>query len=447
MTETVKVGPISGFPEWLPNRRLAEQRLIARIQAHYEMYGFTPLQTPAVERLDVLTAKSGMKRQIFTLGKPDEGDNEAELGLRFDLTVPLARYVVQHAAELTFPFRRYQIDKVWRGERPQRGRFREFYQCDIDIIGRNTLDPIHDAEVACVINSTFEGLQLPPFQIHISNRRILGDLLWSLRCEPRQLASVLRAIDKSHRQGEEQTRSALAEEGVRPEQMTPILELIGCQSTADAKTVLMTAKSSLTGLEELEQLLKHAESLGMPAERLRPDFTIARGLDYYTSTVYETFIAGKENWGSVCSGGRYEDLAGFFSTQKYPGVGVSIGLSRLLDLLVGSDSLPSDAQTPTQVLVTMQDRNRYMAEYLGIGHGLRREGIPTEVYLEPGPLRDQIGYASAKGIPFAVIAGGNELEHLNVLVKDLRRKSQVVVTKDALATYLKTKLREADANL
>jgi histidyl-tRNA synthetase len=444
---TIQVGPISGFPEWLPEGRLAEQRAIARIQASYELYGFTPLQTPAVERLDVLTAKGGMKRQIFTLGKPEEGDHEAELGLRFDLTVPLARYVVQHAAELTFPFRRYQIDKVWRGERAQRGRFREFYQCDIDIIGRNTLDPIHDAEVACVINSTFEALKIPEFQIHLSNRRILGDLLSSLQCEPRQLVSVLRAIDKSHRQGEEQTRRALAGEGVRPEQMTPILELIGCHSVADARMVLTTAKSSLAGLEELEQLLKHAESLGMPAGRLRPDFTIARGLDYYTSTVYETFIAGKETWGSICSGGRYEDLAGFFSTQKYPGVGVSIGLSRLLDLLVGSDSVTLDAQSPTQVLVTMLDRQKHMADYLGIGHSLRGAGIATEVYLEPKPLRDQIGYASTKGIPFAVIAGGNELEHHNVLVKDLRRRSQEVVTLAAMAQYIETKLRETHAQL
>lgn len=444
--EKIKVGPISGFPEWLPNRRLAEQRLIAAIQECYELYGFTPIQTPAVERLEVLTAKGGMKRQIYTLGKPDEDDQEAELGLRFDLTVPLARYVVQHSEELTFPFRRYHIDKVWRGERSQRGRFREFYQCDIDIIGRTTLDPIHDAEIPCVINATLEALRLPEFHIHVSNRRILGDLLTAIGCEPGQLVPVLRAIDKSQRQGKDQTRVALVEEGVRQEQVTPIMDFIGCKQVADARKVLSTARASMAGLDEMDRLLKNAESLGMPPDRIRPDFTIARGLDYYTSTVYETFIAGKENWGSVCSGGRYDDLAGFFSRQKYPGVGVSIGLSRLLDLLVESEYLNIESQTPTKVLVTMQDRAKYMSDYLGIANFLRRNGIPTEVYLEPGALRDQIGYASTKGIPFAVIAGGSELEHDNVTVKDLRHHSQESVTCDSLAEYIKSKL-QADAKV
>lgn len=335
MSEKVKVGPISGFPEWLPDMRLAEQKLIRTIQEQYELYGFSPIQTPVVERLDVLLAKGGMHRQIYSLGKPDEDDQKADLGLRFDLTVPLARYVVQHAEELVFPFRRYQIDKVWRGERSQRGRFREFYQCDVDIIGRGNLDPIHDAEIPCVINSTFESLRLPEFCVHVSNRKILIDLLKSQGHSEELFVRVLRAIDKTNRQGIEQTKEALREEGISSAQtVSMITDLIQCRTVDEAKEMLRKANVPLTGAEELSQLLLNAQALGMPEHRMRPDFTIARGLDYYTGHVYETFITGKEEWGSVCSGGRYDDLASYFSTQKYPGVGVSIGLSRLFSVVV-----------------------------------------------------------------------------------------------------------------
>lgn len=441
MAEKVKVGPISGFPEWLPNMRLAEQRFIATIQEQYELYGFAPLQTPAAERLDVLTAKGGMQRQIYSLGKPDEDDQKAELGLRFDLTVPLARYVVQHAEELVFPFRRYQIEKVWRGERSQRGRFREFYQCDVDIIGRGSLDIIHDAEIPCVINSTFEALRLPEFRIHISNRRILADLLKCQECRPEQLVNVLRAIDKSQRQGIDQTRSALKEEGIGEPMIGPIIDLIGCETLGDAKRVLELAKAPLSGVEELERILTNAKALGMPGNRIRPDFTIARGLDYYTSTVYETFIIGKEDWGSVCSGGRYDDLATYFTNQKYPGVGISIGLSRLFSLLVEAEFVDVKAQTPTKVLVTTQNRDAYMLDYLGIANTLRKEGIATEVYLDPHSLREQIGYASSKGIPMAIIAGSDEMDHDVVLVKDLQHHSQEKVTCDSMVRYIRSKLK------
>jgi histidyl-tRNA synthetase len=447
MPRTLKVGTISGFPEWLPNARLAEQRVISTIQQQYELYGFTPIQTPAAERLDVLTAKGGMQRQIYTLGKPDEDDQKADVGLRFDLTVPLARYVVQHADELVFPFRRYQIDKVWRGEKSQRGRYREFYQCDVDIVGRGKLDNIHDAEIPCVINSTFEALRLPEFRIHVSNRKILADLLRRYGCPTGQMAAVLRAVDKSHRQGIDHTRAALLEERVPEGLIGPVTDLIRCDTLPEARKVLAAAGASLEGVEELDKILTNAKALGMPDARIRPDFTIARGLDYYTGTVYETFVAGKEDWGSVCSGGRYDDLASFFSTQKYPGVGISVGLSRLFSLLVEAEYVDVKARTPTKVLVTTQNRDAYMLDYLGIAKTLRAEGVPTEVYLDADPLRDQIGYASSQGIPLAIIAGGSEVEHDVVLVRDLLHRTQETVTGDGMVKYIREKLRAKAVSL
>jgi histidyl-tRNA synthetase len=452
MSGKLKVEQVSGFPEWLPNMRLAEQRFIATIQKQYELFGFAPIETPAVERREVLTAKGGMQRQIFTVGKPEDDDASAELALHFDLTVPLARYVVQHADKLVFPFRRYQIQKVWRGERAQRGRFREFYQCDIDIIGRGKIDLIHDAEIPVVINSTFEALKIPPFKISISNRKILGELLKTQGIiqgdSSGRFVGILRAIDKTQRDGAEKTREALVAENTPPELIPAITDLAQCSSLDDARRVLKTAKADLVGVEELATVLRSAEKLGMPTDRLGPNFTLARGLDYYTGTVYETFITGKEAWGSVCSGGRFDDLAEYFTTQKFPGVGISIGLTRLFNLLVESEYVDVSAHTPTKVLVTMQDRAKFLDDYLGIARRLREAGIPAEVYLDPDRLSDQIGYASDKGIRFALIAGERELSldlhdgEPVVQVKDLLHQSQEQVSESELPKYIRRKLEE-----
>jgi histidyl-tRNA synthetase len=441
MAEQIEIQPISGFPEWLPNLRLQEERFIDIIRGQYQLFGFTPIETPAVERFDVLTAKGGIQRQIFTVGRPEEGEKESdEIGLHFDLTVPLARYVVQHQNDLTFPFRRYQIQKVWRGERKQKNRFREFYQCDIDVVGRTSLDPIHDAEIPCVINATFEALGLPDFQVQISNRKVLGDLIAVAGLGPDQLACVLRAIDKSSREEEEKTRKSLAAEGVEAGLIPAILDLTRCDSIPEARRILQTAGAATNGLDELQAVVENAIALGMPESRLRLNFAIARGLDYYTGTIYETFLVGKENWGSICSGGRYDDLASFFTDQKYPGVGISIGLSRLFYLLVDAGLIDVSRHTPTQILVTMQDRAAYMKEYLNLARLLRERGIPTEVFLEPGRLRDQIGYASGKGIPLAVIAGQTEIEQGTVTLRDLRTRAQEVIPRDQLADTVLKKL-------
>jgi len=439
MSERVEVKPISGFPEWLPNVRLQEERFLTTVREQYQLYGFTPIETPAVERWDVLTAKAEMQRQIYVVSKPEEGaddDADSRFGLHFDLTVPLARYVAMNAEKLIFPFRRYQIQKVWRGERAQRGRFREFYQCDVDIIGRGSLDAIHDAEIPCVINSTFEALGLPDFQIQISNRKVLGDLLRARNLGAEQLSTVLRAIDKTDRAGLDATCKALADEKIDAELIPAIVDLIQCRQVADARAVLARVGAPMQGIDELQSVIDSTIALGMPPKRIRPNFAIARGLDYYTGTIYETFVVGSENWGSICSGGRYDDLASFFTTQKYPGVGISIGLTRLFNLLVTNGHVNVDRKGPTQVLVTMQDRKRFMKEYLELARLLRSRGIPTEVYLEPKRLREQFGYASDNGIPLTVIAGETEIAAGTVTVKDMQAGTQEVIGRDQLPAYV-----------
>jgi histidyl-tRNA synthetase len=445
MPERIKIEPISGFPEWLPNVRLLEEHFLAVIREQYRLYGFTPIETPAVERWDVLTAKGGVQRQIFSVGKPQEGDTEAELGLHFDLTVPLARYVVQHSGQIVFPFRRYQIQKVWRGERAQAGRFKEFYQADVDVIGRGSLDLIHDAEMPCVINSTFEALELPDFQVQISNRKILGDLIRAHDLNEEEGKKTLRAIDKTSDADIATMRAMLEEEGVDAQLVPAVVDLLQCQQISDARGVLDTIGAPSSGLDELQMVYDNALILGTPESRLRVNFAIARGLDYYTGTVYETMLLGNEDLGSVCSGGRFDDLASYFSPQKFPGVGISIGLSRLIAGLLKAELIETHRSTPTDVLVTMQDRERYLNEYLSMARTLRDRGIRTELALEPGGLRDQIGYAASNGIPLTLIAGESEIEEKVVTVRDMRSRDQQLVARGQLVDYVLEKLRPASS--
>ncbi len=438
----VKPLPVSGFPEWLPAERRLEQRILDTIRHEYELFGFTPIETPSVERMEILMAKGGLGRQIYTLGRPEEGGGAegVKLGLHFDLTVPLARYVAQHQGKLNFPFRRYQIQKVWRGERAQRGRFREFYQCDVDIIGRGKLDPLYDAELPAVLNATFEACGFPDFRIHVSNRKILDALLRTRPGGEDKAAGALRAIDKYARDGAAKTRGYLAEEGVDAELIPVILEFIQVETLDEARAILERAGADTAGLDELRALISGAIDLGMPAERIRPDFAIARGLDYYTGTVFETFIAGKEDWGSVCSGGRYDDLANQFTSQLLPGVGFSIGLSRLLDLLIGEGMLEVGADSPTRVLVTTMDREAYLPRYLAIARRLREAGIETEVYLDTAKIGRQFAYASDRGIGLAVVAAAAEFDAGTVAVKDLAARTQETVAEDSLIEYIQSKL-------
>lgn len=442
MATTVATTPISGFPEWLPDKRLVEKRMIDVISTQFELFGFAPIETSAVERMEVLQAKGGIERQIYAVGRPAElEDEDIALGLHFDLTVPLARYVTQHADRLVFPFRRYQIQKVWRGERPQRGRFREFYQCDIDVIGRRSLDLIHDAEIPCVINTTFDALRIPEFRVHVATRRIWNEVFDALRIDQTQGKLILRAIDKFDRAPDEAER-ALQQASPAQRERDAVLALVRSSTFEEAEEQLAELSAPRGGIDALATVVDGAVALGMPRDRIRPDFSIARGLDYYTGTVYETFVDGRESWGSICSGGRYDDLATYFTTQKFPGVGISIGLTRLLDLLIASEYVTPSAQTPTEVLVTMIDRDRYMRSYLSLADSLRQGGLKTEVYLESQSLRDQISYASAKGIATALIAGPREFEADVVVVRDLRHHTEQTVTGDEVVRYVKTLLEE-----
>jgi histidyl-tRNA synthetase len=433
MAEQISVGPISGFPEGLPELRIVEQRLLTQIAEQFELFGFAPISTPAVERMEVLLAKGGIQRQIYTLGRAAEDTDETALGLHFDLTVPLARYVAQHGERLVFPFRRYQIQKVWRGERAQRGRFREFTQCDADIVGSGSLDLVHDAELACVINAVFDRLEIGDFVVRISNRKILAALCAAHGLDSARTAEAVRIVDKGGIGQPEVTARALTDAGFGAELAGAVADLLACVDLDEAAEVLSKAGAATDGVTELSAVVTHALQLGMPPDRLVCDLGIARGLDYYTGTVYETFVIGHEGWGSVCSGGRYDDLASFFTKRAHPGVGISIGLTRLLDLLVQSGRVRAEASTPARVLVTMLDRERFFARYLDLARALREAGIPTDVYLQPDALRDQLAYAAAKGFAYAVIAGERELDAGMVALRDLRTRTQEQVAIEALA--------------
>jgi histidyl-tRNA synthetase len=424
MSKGIEIGPVSGFPEWSPQVRRTELRMLDAIRHSFELHGFLPIETPAVERMPVLTAKGGMQRQIYSLRKPSEDRQDAaELGLHFDLTVPLARYVAQRAHQLTFPFRRYQMQKVWRGERAQRGRFREFYQCDIDIIGSGSLDLLHDAEVVSVIASVFRGLGLPGFEIRLSNRRVLSSVLARWGITGADTDRFLRVIDKHGPKGSEAVGSALGEEEAPDGLVLLIGELLALEDLDAAESLLTEAEVDPDGVRALREVVDAAARLGVGRDEFRVDLSIARGLDYYTGTVYETFLRGREEWGSVCSGGRFDDLAGYFTDRSLPGVGVSIGLTRLFDLLVQSEQVKLESSSPTRVLVAVQDRD-YLDSCLRVAALLRDGDIAAEVYMQTRRLGDQLAYASALEIPFAAIVGAAEAAGDFVTLRDLRTGTQ-----------------------
>ncbi len=408
--------------------------MLDAIRDSFELHGFLPIETPAVERMPVLAAKGGMQRQIYSLRKPsDDRQDSAELGLHFDLTVPLARYVAQRAHELTFPFRRFQMQKVWRGERAQRGRFREFYQCDIDIIGSGSLDLLHDAEVVSVIASVFRGLGLPGFEIRLSNRMVLSGVLSRWGIDGADSDRFLRIIDKHGPQGADAVGEALAKEKAPGELVVLLRELLKLEDLDSAERLLTDAGVDPGGVHALREVAEAAARLGVGRDEFRVDLSIARGLDYYTGTVYETFLSGREEWGSVCSGGRFDDLAGYFTDRSLPGVGVSIGLTRLLDLLVQSEQVELESSSPTKVLVAVQDRD-FLDSCLRVATLLREGQVPTEVYMQARRLGDQLSYASALGIPFAAIVGASEASGNFVTLRDLRAGTQEAV---ALSDLLK----------
>jgi histidyl-tRNA synthetase len=417
--------PLSGFPEWLPEQRLAEQELLDRIRTRLELHGFVPIETRAVEPLDQLLAKGETDKEIYVLrrlqAEPDSDD--AGLGLHFDLTVPFARYVLENRGRLQFPLRRYQMQKCWRGERPQEGRYREFLQVDADIVGQDALGLHADAELLAVAHDVLGSLPIPPVTVLVNNRKVLEGCYRALGLKDTQ--ATLRTVDKLDKIGAEAVRAQLVERvGLDQAQARACLEIAGISSPdasfADAVRALGLHDDLLEeGLAELTAVMRAAARL--PAGRTVANLRIARGLDYYTGTVYEAVMAGHEDLGTICAGGRYDDLASAGAGARYPGVGVSIGVTRILGRLFGRGLLGASRRTPSCVLVALpseEERERSEA----VAAALRARGIPCEVADQPARYGRQIRAAERKGIPFVWFpvgeaSGGHE-------VRDIRSGEQ-----------------------
>lgn len=430
----VNPSPISGFPEWSPAERLVEQRMLDQIRASFERYGFTPIETPAVERNSVLTAKGGeeTERQIYSLTglHPQSGGDARDYSLHFDLTVPLARYVAQRNNELVFPFRRYQIQKVWRGERPQHGRFREFTQCDIDIVGDGRLSLMADAEIPAVISTVFNSLDIGEFTIRVSNRKILTGYLERLGFNESDASSVLREADKIERQGTDPLLQALDDLPGGNAAADDILALVSING--DPATVIGELESVKggerfdVGVVELKTVFERAASFGIDESNIAADIGIVRGLDYYTGTIYETRLDDHPQLGSICSGGRYDDLASYFMRKTMPGVGISIGLTRLFSQLLQAGIVKAGSASAAQVLVTIPDES-LMSSAIQVASALRSASINTEVFFERTRLGRQLRYASRKGFKLAVIPLPEDIEREWIKFRDMDAGEEYIV--------------------
>ncbi len=420
-----KIAPLSGFPEWLPPQRMIEQQVIARLQRTFELYGFAPLETRAVEPLDQLLRKGETSKEVYVLSRLQadaEDTSDASLGLHFDLTVPFARFVVENAGRLQFPFRRYQIQKVWRGEKPQQGRYREFVQADIDIVDRDTLAFYSEVEIPLAIGDALGGLPIPPVTIQVNNRKLMEGFFRGLGLDAPDAA--MRAVDKLDKVGPAGVSALLtATVGATEAQAKACLALAEIEapdgSFADAVRALGVSDPLLDeGLDELVRVVEagRAHAPGLLVAQLK----IARGLDYYTGTVYETVMRGFESAGSICSGGRYDNLASS-GDDRYPGVGISIGVSRMLGVLFGANALTVSRHVPTCVLVALPD-DESRPVCTRIASALRARGIATEVAPEPAKFGKQIRYADRRGIPFVWFPG---VDGASDQVKDIRSGDQV----------------------
>jgi histidyl-tRNA synthetase len=417
-----RIAPLSGFPEWLPPQRMIELSVLDHLRATFERYGFAPLETRAVEPLDQLLRKGETSKEVYLLRRlqatSDEPGGDDGLGLHFDLTVPFARFVLENAGKLAFPFRRYQIQKVWRGERPQEGRYREFLQADIDVVDRDTLPFHYEVEIPLVIGDALGGLPLPRVQIHVNNRKLCQGFYRGVGIE--DVEAALRAVDRLDRVGPAGVSEQLvATAGATPDQAKACLALAEI-ATEDASFVDRVRALGVSdplldeGLEELVRVVEAARE-HQPG-LLVADLRIARGLDYYTGTVYETFMQGYEKAGSICSGGRYDNLAESGS-DRFPGVGISIGVSRLLGVLFGANALSVSRSVPTCVLVALPAEEQ-RAEADRIAAALRRRGIPTEVSPSAAKYGKQIRFAERRGIPYVWFPGAPDE------VKDIRSGDQ-----------------------
>lgn len=447
-----------GVLELLPRDQIAFQRVLDVIRRSYERFGFLPVETPVFELTDVLLTKSGgeTERQVYfaqstgALEKREEG--LPELALRFDLTVPLARYVAEHEHDLAFPFRRYQMQRVYRGERQQRGRFREFYQCDIDVIGKDALSVRHDAEMPAVIHAIFSELGIGAFTIQMNNRKLMRGFFERLGVADGALQmAVLREVDKIDKRGADYVRDTLTGEGfgLSADAVGRILDFVSVRSSghADAMAKLDALGGGNATLEqgvtELREVLGLVKALGVPESDYAINFSIARGLDYYTGTVYETTLDAHPQIGSICSGGRYDNLASHYTKSHLPGVGISIGVTRLFWQLREA-GLVGTADSSVEALVALMD-DAGLPAALALANRLRAGGINTEAQLEAKKLAKQFQYADRAGIRFVLLQGEDERAKGTVTVKDLRRNEQFELPEGEVVAALKVELAQQRA--
>ncbi len=437
-TEIIKPKTLPGFMELLPDEQILFNDMKEKIQKSYERYGFLPLDTPIIESADILLAKAGgeTEKQIYRFMK---GEND--LALRFDLTVPLAKYVTEYYQNLSFPFRRYQIGKVYRGEKAQRGRFREFYQCDIDIIGDGELNIINDAELPSVIYSTFKDLGFDKFTICMNNRKLLNGLFESCDLKD-ESANILRTIDKIDKIGKDAVIKELKDQSIDEEKINLIMKFISINASVD-ETIEELNKLNIdnetfkTGRDELQDLVKYVKVFGVPESNFKIDLTIARGLDYYTGTVYETFLDEYRFLGSVCSGGRYDNLAEYYTDKKLPGVGISIGLSRLFFQLTYNKIIEANKKSTADVLViSMVDDMSVAAK---TANQLRLNGINTQIYLEQAKIKNQFKYANRLEIPYVVVIGEDEVNNGTISLKDMVTGEQEILKIEDAISKIKNK--------
>ena len=438
--ERIKPRTLSGFMELLPAKQARLEKMMQILRDTYSLYGFSALDTPAIEDAQILLAKGGgeTEKQIYRFQKGD-----SDLALRFDLTVPLAKYVALHYNDLAFPFRRYQISKVYRGERAQRGRFREFYQADIDIIGDGKLDILNEAEIPAIIYRVFRGFGLTRFQIRVNNRKILNGF-YAMEGLSEKSGDIMRTVDKLDKIGAEKVRTILMEDcGLADTQADEILKFIAITGT---NAEVLAALEGYTGrdetfdkgLEELKAVTANLGAFGVPEENFAVDLTIARGLDYYTGTVYETTLLDHPEIGSVCSGGRYDDLAGYYTEKQLPGVGISIGLTRLFYVLDEQGLLnPELPSAPADALVLpMGD----IGPAISLAETLRSYGLRIQLYGEQKKFKQKMAYANKLGVPFAILLGEDEIADNMCSVKNMKTGDQVKLTAEDAVNFIKATL-------
>lgn len=437
MSNIVKPSILAGFMELDPKDQIQFNKMKDIIRNNYEKFGFLPIDTPVLEKSEVLLAKGGgeTEKQVYRFEK-----GKADISMRFDLTVPLARYVAQHYSEISFPFRRYHIDKVYRGERNQRGRFREFYQCDIDIIGEGSLSLINDAEIPAVIYNVFTDLKIGDFTIRMNNRKILKGFYRSLGIEDSQ--SVLRIVDKLEKIGTENVISELKELGIKDEDADTVMKFISIEGSNSEKIKALRDfniedDAYLEGIDEIEKVFEYLKLFNIPEKNTEFDLSIARGLDYYTGTVYETKLNDHPEIGSICSGGRYDDLASYYIKNKLPGVGISIGLTRLFFQLKDARILKDEDNSLSDCLIIPFEG--FMEEAINLTNILRKGGVDAFIYTEEGAkLGKKMKYADNLSIPYTVLIGEDEKKSQKYMLKNMETGNQESLDSQGIIEFIKS---------